>query len=394
MNCWAIILAAGSGTRLAEAGLATRKQFLELEGLPLFWHSALTFAHVARISGLVFVFPPEEFDAAKASTEALLAQYPLNLPCRFAQGGIRRQDSVFNGLEALPADCLQVLVHDSARPFASARLSNTLIDTLGSGAEAAIPAIPVKDTIKRISGSTVAETLPRAELCAVQTPQAFILAMLRKAHEFCQQNQIAVTDDASMVEAMGGSVAIVPGEEDNIKITTPEDLKMLTPKQTPAIPVTGWGYDVHKYGPGRPMVLGGVPIQGAPEVVAHSDGDVLLHALADALLGCLGRGDIGQHFPDTDAAFEGIESSILVNEILLMADKDGLNITHVDLTLICQKPRLAPHTAQIKSSVERLLRLNSKQVNVKATTEEGLGFTGKKLGIKAVACVTATRPAD
>jgi len=393
MSCWAIILAAGSGSRLAAAGLTTKKQFLTVDGLPLYWRSAETFARVPRMDGVLFVFPPDEFDAAKARTEALLADRPLNLPCRFTAGGARRQDSVYNGLAALPEDCATVLVHDSARPFASAALTGALLDALAGGAVAAIPAVAVKDTVKQVADGAVVRTLPRAELVAVQTPQAFARDTLVRAHDFCREKDIAVTDDASMVEAMGGTVVIVPGEETNQKITTPEDLKMLSPEAPATRPVTGWGYDVHKYGVGRPMVLGGVPIPGGPEVVAHSDGDVLLHALTDALLGCLGRGDIGELFPDSDKAFEGIESSILVNEVMQLAGQDGLTVEHVDLTIICQVPKVAPHKPRIRSLVARLLRVDEARVNVKATTEEGLGFTGEKKGIKAVAGVTATLPA-
>lgn len=389
MSTWAVILAAGSGTRLQEAGLATKKQFIEYNGAPLYWHSAATLAQVARVSGVLFVFPQDDYDTVSAEAEEFLDANPIGTACRFATGGERRQDSVYNGIKALPTDCTRVLVHDSARPFASAKMINDLLDELDIGSNAAIPAIKIKDTIKRVADGTVTETLTRSELVAVQTPQAFDLPLLIKAHEFCQGKDIAVTDDASMVEAMGEAVAIVPGEEDNQKITTPEDLRMLESKSAPLpIPVTGWGYDVHKYGEGRPMVLGGVPIQGGPEVIAHSDGDVLLHALADAILGCIGRGDIGQHFPDSDAKFDNIESSILVNEVLQQADADGLTITHVDMTLICQKPKLAHWKKQIAASVSKLLKVNPKRVNIKATTEEGLGFTGKKKGIKAVACVT------
>lgn len=397
MDTWAVVLAAGSGTRLAEAGLAEKKQFLAWRGLPLYWHSAKTLARVARVAGLVLVFPSDEFEVARAAAQAILADAPLNVPCLFAVGGERRQDSVYNALAALPAGCSRILVHDAARPFASAALVNSLLDALDTGASGAIPGVKVKDTIKRVvmggNAATVAETLPRSELRAVQTPQAFDLKTLRDAHEFCRANAIAVTDDASMCEAMDVDVAVVPGEETNIKITTPEDLAMLTTSDALRVPVTGWGYDVHKYGAGNPMVLAGVPIQGAPEVVAHSDGDVLLHALADALLGCLGRGDIGEHFPDSDAKYKGIESSILVNEILALAHEDELELTHVDLTLICQAPRLSHHKPQIRTAVANLLRLPERRVNLKATTEEKLGFTGRKEGIKAVACVTGTLPA-
>ena len=394
MSTWAVVLAAGSGSRLAAAGLGEKKQFLAWRGLPLYWHGAKALARVARVAGLVFVFPADEFGAAHAAAQDILADAPLNVPCLFAEGGARRQDSVYNALTALPGDCSRVLVHDAARPFASAALSNALLDALDAGARAAIPGVAVKDTIKHVHMAdgveVVDETPRRAELRAVQTPQAFDLPTLVKAHEFCRAGGVDVTDDASMVEAMGLDVAVVPGEETNIKITTPEDLAMLTTDDAPRIPVTGWGYDVHKYGAGRPMVLAGVPIQGAPEIIAHSDGDVLLHALADAILGCLGRGDIGEHFPDTDERFKGIESSILVNEVLTMAHEDGLEMTHVDLTLICQTPRLTHFKPQIRTATANLLRLDERRVNLKATTEEKLGFTGRGEGIKAVACVTGT----
>lgn len=393
MNTWAIVLAAGSGTRLSEATGGEKKQFLPFKGAPLFWNSVRTFSRVARVKGIVLVFPPDALDAARTVVDGLMEAEDPGLPIILASGGKERQDSVYNGLGVLPSGCGTVLVHDAARPFATAALFNALIDAITEETPAAIPAVPVKDTIKRVSGSTVAETMPRAELAAVQTPQAFHLDTLRRAHEFCRERSLAVTDDASMAEAMGVPVTVIPGEEDNIKITTPEDLRMLDTTSPAPIPVTGWGYDVHKYGTGRPMVLGGVPIPGAPEVVAHSDGDVLLHALADALLGCLGKGDIGEHFPDSDAKFDGIESSILVNEVLELAHDESLTIVHADLTIICQTPKISPHKTQIHSAITNLLRLAPTQVNVKATTEEGLGFTGEKKGIKAVACVTALRKA-
>ena len=189
----------------------------------------------------------------------------------------------------------------------------------------------------------------------------------------------------------GQPVRIVPGKSANIKITTPEDLRVLASSPPQPIPCTGFGYDVHAYGGNRPMVLGGMPIAGAPFIKAHSDGDVLLHALCDAILGCLGLGDIGEHFPDNDERFENISSGILLSEVMDMARARGLCITHVDLTIIAQTPRLGPHKAAIRGNVARLMELADEQVNIKATTEEHLGFTGRKEGIKAVAVVTAAR---
>ncbi len=392
VNAWAVLLAAGSGSRMAAAGLASRKQFLLLDGRPLYWASVRTLARAPRVQGLVLAFPAAELDDRRAELESLLAAEPLGLPCVAVAGGERRQDSVAAALSALPRDCAAVLVHDAARPFASAGLASRLLDALEGGEQAAIPGIALKDTVKRVAAGRVAETPNRADLVAVQTPQAFALPLLREAHAAAAAHGWDVTDDAMLVERLGRPVAVVPGEEDNVKITTPEDLRLLAGASAAPLPCTGWGYDVHKYGAGRPMKLGGVPIPGGPEVVAHSDGDVLLHAVTDAVLGCLGAGDIGQHFPDTDAANAGLESAIFLNEVMQMADKAGLVLTHADVTVIAQVPKLAPFRDQIRDSLSRLLRLPAAQVNVKFTTEEGLGFTGQKKGIKAAACVSGLLP--
>lgn len=391
-DIWAILLAAGSGVRLTEAARGVRKQYLPFQGRPLFWNSARTFARVPRIKGLVFVFPPGELAAMREEVQRLFAAEDLGLPHVLAAGGERRQDSVRSGIAALPRECRFVLVHDAARPFASATVAANVIAALDAGDTAAIPAVPVKDTVKRVQDGLVVETLVRKELAAVQTPQGFELATLRKAHERAEAEGWDVTDDASLIERAGLPVRIVAGEEANVKITTPEDLRHLSSGAAARSPCVGYGYDVHRYGPGRPFVLGGVHIPNAPEIVAHSDGDVLLHALMDAILGCLALGDIGQHFPDTDRKYAGIDSAILLSEVLAKAERAGLELAHVDLTIVAQVPRIAPHRAEIAANVARLLGLDPACVNLKATTEEGLGFTGEKKGIKAVAVVTALKP--
>lgn len=403
METWALILAAGSGARLAEATGGVKKQFLEYDGEPLFLRSARTFFRVARLTGLVFVFPPEDFVAAQERCIDLAGDAPL--PWLAVPGGARRQDSVWEGLAALPPDVTHVLVHDAARPFASPRLVNTLLDALEGGREAVIPALPVTDTVKIVDGVNVSRTLDRSRLVAVQTPQAFVLAALRQAHLAARAAEESgggdwdVTDDAGMLERLGRTVVTVPGEAGNVKITTPADLERLAPAHpAPPIPRTAWGYDVHRYGEGRadsrPFVLGAVPFPGAPSVLAHSDGDVLLHAVADALLGLIpdAGGDIGARFPDTDPALEGIQSAVMVNEVLEDVLDAGLTLTHVDVTVIAQVPKIAPRRQEVRAALSRLLRLDQGQVNVKATTEEGLGFTGAKEGIKAVAVITALAP--
>ncbi len=406
MSTWAVILAAGQGSRLAEAGLKDKKQFLQWRERPLFWHAARTFAGVPGIFGLVFVFPEAEFLAAQERVIDLDGSDGLNLPWLCVTGGARRQDSVACALAALPPDCTRVLIHDAARPFVSPPLCNTLLEALASGAVAAIPVLPLSDTVKRVTpapdgGLLVAETLPRHELRAVQTPQAFALAPLREAHARAAAEDWEVTDDASLLERLGHAVLTVPGEADNVKITTVKDLELLQGEHDArprTRPVTGWGYDVHRYAnhpqapKARPMKLGGIPIPGAPLVLAHSDGDVLLHALTDALLGCLGGGDIGDRFPDSDPILDNVPSCVLLDKVLQEGLARGLRLHHADLTLVAQVPRIAPHKVAIRENVARLLGLAVERVNVKATTEEGLGFTGEKLGLKAVAVLTGELP--
>lgn len=386
---WAVIPAAGSGSRLAEAGLEVRKQYISYDGKPLFWHSVLTFARVAAMRGVVLVVPAEDVPFVSETVNELVSFKDPGVPVLVVAGGARRQDSVRLGIAALPRECDAVLVHDAARPFASAGLTTAMLGVLAEGAQGVIPAIAVKDTVKRVEGGAVSETLVRSELRAVQTPQAFERAILEKAHRMAEDEGWQVTDDASMVERLG-TVRIVEGEESNVKITTPADLEFLN-KSGRSIPCTGWGYDVHRFGGDRPLVLGGVPIPGSLTIVAHSDGDVLLHALCDAVLGTFGGGDIGRHFPDTDPKWSGADSSVLFREVLEMAHRAGVDIVQADLTVITQVPKLSPHAAGIARNVARLLGLDESFVNFKATTEEKLGFTGEKKGIKAVACVTGIR---
>jgi 2-C-methyl-D-erythritol 4-phosphate cytidylyltransferase/2-C-methyl-D-erythritol 2,4-cyclodiphosphate synthase len=398
VSVWTVLLAAGAGARLAEASGGVKKQFLRLGGKPLYWRALTTFAKCPDIAGVVVVFPPADLPPAREELEKLLAKHDPGLAVLVAPGGARRQDSVAGGLAALPADCRRVLVHDAARPFVDAPLVARVVDALAAGAGAVIPVLPVTDTIKETGDGVVTRTLERGKLAAVQTPQGFELALLRQAFAHAGED-FDVTDDASLVEHLGRPVATVPGSPENRKITNPEDLALLADRTQPALPVTGYGYDVHRYAdpqkpgkqPARPMKLGGYPILGAPEVLAHSDGDVLLHALVDAILGCVAAGDIGTLFPDSDPGFDNMASGVFVSEALILSRGLGLTITHVDLTIIAQIPRVSPHAQAIRLNVAALLGLDRSQVNVKATTEEGLGFTGEKKGIKAVAVVTGWR---
>ena len=468
-----MLLAAGQGARLRAAGLPGSKQFLTLGGCPLYWHSALTAAHVARLRGIVFVLPEDDLAERGAEIASLAERFHLGLPFACVAGSPRlRQESVAAGLTALPPDCDSVLIHDAARPLATPRLYNAVLDALDAGAAGVIPGLAITDTVKQVQAASngpngpggsnepggqespsapllVRATLPREELVVVQTPQGFALNILRSAHARAAAEGWEVTDDATLLERCGQAVTVTPGEADNRKITTPEDLDWLAGQAArllaaapPAVsreaaspqaladisplpdfsrflegrasaadrpdqdvwgqergtgvPCTGFGYDVHRYvEPGapkaRPMKLGGVPVAGAPCIEAHSDGDVLLHALMDAILGCLAVGDIGTLFPDTDAAFEGMDSALLLAEVLILARKAHLRLIHVDVTIIAQVPKISPHRALIHKNLCALLGLAADAVNVKATTEERLGFTGRKEGIKAVAVVSALK---
>ena len=393
---WAVVLAAGSGSRLAAALQGRAKQFEPFDGAPLYWRSAQVFAQSGAVGGIVLVFPEAVREAEAARIAALPAGDDLGIPWLAVAGGPQRQDSVRLGLAAVPRGVHHVLIHDAARPFVSAALVRRVCAELAGGAPAVIPGLAVTDTIKlvdRAAPELVAETLPRHLLRAVQTPQGFDAALLREAHERARAGDAPATDDAALMESCGHPVRIIPGEAENVKITNPEDLAHLRGSAPAPLPCNGMGYDVHRFGGARPLMLGGVEITGAPGVLAHSDGDVLLHALMDAILGCASLGDIGQHFPDSDPALAGISSALLLDRVLELAQGAGLELCHVDMTLVAQKPRLAPWREEIRANVARLLGLTREQVNLKATTEEGLGFTGRGEGIKAWALVSALRMA-
>lgn len=399
MNIWGVILAAGSGQRLQEAGLSSAKQFLSYKGKPLFWHGAHSLAKVPEVRGLVFVFPapmtPEEHTQYEKQIHELFFQDNITLDWRVVAGGSTRQESVVASLGALPSSCEAVLIHDSARPFGSPKLMARVAEALQRHT-AVIPALAVTDTIKYIDNDGfVGKTLDRARLRSVQTPQGFHLQLLKKAHHKGQIDGVAATDDAMLMEHSGERVYVVEGEAGNIKITHPEDLALLEEKDTMGmmLPLTGFGYDVHQYGGDRQFILGGVPIQTDITLKAHSDGDVLLHALCDAILGCLGGkvGDIGTLFPDNDPQYENYASGALLSDVLHMALREKVRIVHVDMTVIAQVPKVSPHRYSIAKNVASLLQLPIERVSVKATTEEKMGFTGEKKGIKAVVVVSAVR---
>jgi len=375
MRIAAILVAAGSGSRF---GAETPKQFLMLAGRPVIRHGA---EHLAAHATLLQ--PVGE----AAPIEAALAGL-LHLPV--VPGGASRQDSVLAGLEALvPHAPAIVLVHDAARPLIPPGTVPALLSALRDH-PGAIPAQPVADTLKRAAAGVIAATVPRDGLFRAQTPQAFRFDVLLAAH---RAGIAGATDDASLLEAAGASVAIVPGSEDNIKLTYPEDLVRLERAMTaPLIPRVGTGFDVHVLAAGRTLMLCGVAVPHDKGLAGHSDADVGIHALCDAIYGALAEGDIGRHFPPNEAAWKDADSArFLTHAATRIAARGGV-LANADVTLICERPKIAPHAEAMRTRLAGLLGVDSERISVKATTTEKLGFTGRGEGIAAQAAATILLP--
>lgn len=370
MSAWAIIVAGGSGARM---GLGHNKALAMLAGQTVLGRSVRAFDGL--VEGCVIVTRAEDIPAVQA----------LGLDAIVTTGGESRQASVLAGLEALPQGATVALVHDAARPFVDAGTIRRCIEAVrayGSG----VASVPVKDTIKQVDQSGIVTATPaRDTLRAAQTPQAFPVAALRDALRALADQGIAVTDDADAMERMGHPVHMVMGDYRNIKLTTPEDLAMAETMLGGGMPRVGQGYDVHRLVEGRPLVLCGVEIPYEKGLLGHSDADVALHALMDALLGAAALGDIGTHFPDTDARYKGISSLALLEDVRALLAEHGFATANVDVTIIAQRPKLAPYRAEMRQNIAQALGLPLEQINVKATTTEGLGFAGEGLGIAAQA---------
>ncbi len=375
-----ILLAGGSGTRLH---MGVNKALLSLEGRSVLSRSAEAFRGFA--DDMIVVCRAGEEDLARQELEELRLPFPL----RFVFGGDTRQASVSRGLSLLrpvPEDI--VLIHDAARCLVDGDTISRVLSSVrrfGSG----VACVPVKDTIKTCrEGDLSGETLPREKLRAMQTPQGFRAGDLIRAMDQAEKDGYLGTDDASLLEHCGLPVHLTEGDERNIKLTTREDLHMikaaLKENAFPAFRV-GQGYDVHVLVEGRPLILCGVDIPWEKGLLGHSDADVALHALMDALLGAAALGDIGRHFPDTDPRYKGISSMKLLEEVVRLLREKGLRPANADVTIVAQKPKLAPWIPKMAASVVRALSLPESRVNIKATTTEHLGFEGRMEGISAQA---------
>ena len=370
----AIVVAAGKGLR---AGGGLPKQFALWRGKPLLRHSVETLM-AAGAEPLVVVIPPE----AEAAARAALADLP---PPRFVIGGETRQQSVRNGLEALATSAPSlVLVHDAARPDLPVAVIERLLAALDSS-PGAIPVLPVVDSLAVARDGRMAGKAEREALRRVQTPQVFCYDAILSAHRAWQGTPDA-GDDAQVLAASGGEIALVAGDERLKKITFAEDLV----RERPAIRV-GTGFDVHRLAQGEELWLCGVKVPHDRGLAGHSDADVAIHALVDALLGAIGQGDIGFHFPPSDPQWKGAASPLFLEHAAKMVTEAGYAIGNVDLTLICEAPKIGPHRERMRAKLAELLQLEPAQVSVKATTTERLGFTGRGEGIAAQAVVSLQR---
>ena len=384
----AVVVAAGQGLR---AGGEIPKQFRRIAGETLLARALSAFAEAPDVTFVQPVIRPDDVDLVRRLTNGMNVLEPV-------AGGATRQASVRAGLEAL-VSCSPdiVLVHDAARPFASASLITRAIEA-AKKTGAAIPALPVTDTVKRIdSTGTIEATLDRNSIRLVQTPQAFAFPALFDAHRRAlAQGRDDFTDDAALAEWAGIKVSVFAGEPGNIKFTTPEDFARAEAIQSAGLGDvrTGSGLDVHAFGPGDHVTLGGIRIPHVQALIGHSDADVALHALTDAIFGALADGDIGAHFPPSDPQWRGASSDRFLTFAVERVRTRGGRIAHLDLTIVCEAPRIGEHRDRMRANIANLAGIGIERVGVKATTSEKLGFTGCGEGIAAYATATIRLPWD
>lgn len=386
MRVAALLLAAGRGERV---GARRPKALLQLAGKPLWAHAAEALARSPRVEWVLPVVPEEAL--TEFSPDGLSCDAQAKLMAAVA-GGAERQDSMRVGLAALPAEATLVAVHDAARPLVAAEDIERVIAAAAEGG-AALLAVSATDTIKRARDGIVVETPARSECYAAQTPQVFRVALLREAMENAEAGAFLGTDDAELVERLGHRVRVVVGQRSNLKITYPGDLEMAErimgerEGNLGSRLRVGQGVDAHQLVAGRPLRLGGVEIPFDRGLEGHSDGDVLLHAIASAYLGAAGAGDLGTHFPSSDPSLEGVDSGDLLRRVVSDLEGAGFALVNLDATVIAQVPRLAPHREAMQKHVADLLGVSPDRVNIKVTSTDRLGALGREEGIAAQAIV-------
>lgn len=408
----AVIPAAGQGQRMGPLPVPS-KQMLNLSGVPVIVRTLQVFQAVPEIQGIALVVPEE----LQRQFQQLVDLYRCSKVHWIVPGGKSRQESVFKGLAALPEDCRFVVIHDGGRPLVTVDMIQYCLQQVFLS-KAVSAAVPVKDTIKvSWDGKVVHKTLDRSTLWQVQTPQAFAFPLIKHLHESAREDGVQVTDDAALAEHYGYTVHLVQGSYDNLKLTTSEDVVLaeailnrrslqktnqssqpshapaagpfpaagFVPASQPPVFRTGVGYDVHRLVEGRELILCGVKIPYTHGLLGHSDADVALHALMDSLLGGAALGDIGRHFPDSDEAYRDISSMKLLEHVMSLLVQRSFTVVNIDVTIVAQRPKLAPYIETMRLNIASVCQIPVDRVNVKATTTEGLGFTGRSEGIAAYA---------
>lgn len=382
MSVAAVIVAAGRGER---AGGGIPKQYSKLAGLPVLTWSVRALA-AAGVADIVVTIAPEHADLCRAATEN-------GPPVRIVVGGDARTDSVRAGLAAIGTSEV-VLIHDAARPGLTPEIVRSLIDAVRAGAPAVAPALGIPDTIRRADADgRVVEDIAREGLMRVQTPQAFRTDVLRAAYAALPSGA-TLTDDLSVARAHGVEAKLIPGDARLMKLTYAEDRAVLERLMSgERVMCVGNGIDAHRFGPGDHVTLCGVRIAHDKGLVGHSDADAGWHALVDAILGALGEGDIGAHFPPSDPQWKGADSERFLRHAVRLTDAAGARLMHVDVTLVCERPKIGPHREAMRRRTADVLGLPLERVSVKATTTERMGFLGREEGLAAQATATLERPA-
>ncbi|MGD9814013.1 MAG: bifunctional 2-C-methyl-D-erythritol 4-phosphate cytidylyltransferase/2-C-methyl-D-erythritol 2,4-cyclodiphosphate synthase [Hyphomonadaceae bacterium] len=381
MKTAAIIVAAGRGSRL---GGDIPKQYRTLLGAPVLSWSVRAFV-TAEVRRVVVVIDPADADLCHTATEGFAVE--------IVPGGATRTDSVRAGLAAV-GDADVVLIHDAARPGLSGDVIGRLLDAIAAGAPGAAPALAVADSLRIVdAGRRIVGEVDRDNVVRVQTPQAFRSDVIRAAYAAAPRSA-AFSDDAAVARANGAAVVLVEGAARLMKLTYPEDFAVLERLMSgDRVTCVGSGLDAHRFGPGDHVTLCGVQIAHDKGVLGHSDADAGWHALVDAILGALGEGDIGQHFPPSDPQWKGASSELFLRHAAKMAADAGARILHVDVTLVCERPKIGPHRDAMRARTAEVLGLPIAHVSVKATTTERMGFTGREEGVAAQATATLDRPA-
>lgn len=397
----AIVVAAGRGTRISGTNeSAPPKQYIELAGASILRRTVKALLDTGLVDAVLPVIHADDRTLYEAAMGSDLDDGRILTP---AAGGRTRQESVLNGLEALAEAAPEfVLIHDAARPFVTRDIVSDAVARLEDGASALLAAVPVADTLKRVdSDETVGATIDRSGIWAAQTPQSFRYSDILDAHRKAADAGLTdFTDDAAVAEWAGIRVHVSAGSPANTKITTPDDLaaaerRVLMEEWLKLGDIrVGTGYDVHAFEPGTAVILGGLEIPFNRKLKGHSDADVVLHAIADAIFGALGEGDIGHHFPPSDEQWKGATSDRFLEFAVGQVAKRGGKIAHLDTTIVCEAPKIGPHRERMRQRIAEICRLPVSRVSVKATTSEQLGFTGRKEGIAAMASATVKLPFD